>query len=112
MGCVLFTCLDNSSVILCEMWLTVCYFQLGSDMCGPWIPDGGVFTHTAALASPIEPWTTNVILTEDGPNFIIAHIRIGAIQMALGHKMHVFPKPSNDLFVTIETVNSSITFRL
>ncbi|XP_063686963.1 atrial natriuretic peptide receptor 1-like isoform X2 [Bolinopsis microptera] len=67
---------------------------LGSDMCGPWIPDGGVFTHTASLASPIQPWTTNVILTEEGHNFIIAHIRIGAIQMALGHKILVYPKPN------------------
>jgi len=65
------------------------------DMCGPWIPDdGGVFTHTAAMATPIVPWTTKVILNTEGENYIIAHIRIGTIQMALGHKMHVYPAPN------------------
>ena len=72
-------------------------FQLDKeqDMCGPWIPDGGVFTHTAAMATEIKPWDTNVILNEQGVNYIIAHIRIGKIQMALGHKIHVYQKPSN-----------------
>ena len=63
-------------------------------MCGPWIPDGGVFTHTAAMATEIVPWETEVILNVPGTNFIIAHIRIGKIQMALGHKMQVYVKPS------------------
>ncbi|KAL5251665.1 hypothetical protein ACHWQZ_G017142 [Mnemiopsis leidyi] len=68
--------------------------ELKGDMCGPWIPDGGVFTHTAAMATQIEPWETEVILNVPGSNYIIAHIRIGKIQMALGHFMHVYPKPN------------------
>lgn len=65
------------------------------DMCGPWIqPKGQVFTHTPSLASNITRWTTDVLLGNQGTNIIIAHIRVGGMQMALGHNMYVHPGPN------------------
>ena len=66
--------------------------EASDDVCGPWIPDGGVFTHTQSEASHIRPWNTTVVLTQIGVNTIIAHLRVGHVQFALGHKIAVYPK--------------------
>jgi len=66
--------------------------EAAGDVCGPWIPDGGVYTHTQSEASHIRPWNTSVVLTQIGVNTIIAHLRVGEVQFALGHKITVFPK--------------------
>ena len=50
---------------------------------------GTVFTHTPSNASKIEMWETEVVLTNLFTNWIIAHIRVGQVQMALGWKMYV-----------------------
>jgi len=75
------------------------------DVCGPWIqPSGSVFTHTASVATNITDWQTEVVLTNVGTNTIIAHVRIGGIQMALGWQMIVYaPANCGDGFCDIRT---------
>ena len=69
-----------------------------NDICGPWIEPSKVFTHTANMASRIKRWSTEVVLGNPGQtSYIIAHIRIGIIQLALGAKMHVHAKASEFL---------------
>ena len=86
--------------------LTIIFNQIdkADDICGPWIqPSGSVFTHTASLASRMQEWETEVVLNSAGQlNYIIAHIKIGTIQMALGMKMHVHTKASKRLYYILQ----------
>lgn len=54
-------------------------------LCGPWIANGSLATHTETEYGSIKTvFTSYVVLTDLGSNFIIAHLKIGSIQIALG----------------------------
>ncbi|XP_078533573.1 atrial natriuretic peptide receptor 2-like [Lissotriton helveticus] len=63
-------------------------------ICGPWIPDDGqIFTHTISTAGTMAQtnWTAKVVLIHIGLTSLIAHIRVGRMQVALEAKTTVLP---------------------
>ncbi|XP_071587149.1 atrial natriuretic peptide receptor 1-like [Heliangelus exortis] len=63
-------------------------------ICGPWIPDDGqIFTHTLSTAGKMSQknWTAKVVLVHLGVTSLIAHIRVGRMQVALEAKTTVLP---------------------
>ncbi|CAM4559306.1 unnamed protein product [Lepidochelys olivacea] len=63
-------------------------------ICGPWIPDDGqIFTHTLSTAGKMSQanWTAKVVLVHVGVTSLIAHIRVGKMQVALEAKTTVLP---------------------
>ncbi|KAJ3585273.1 hypothetical protein NHX12_013994 [Muraenolepis orangiensis] len=63
-------------------------------ICGPWIPDdGNIFTHTISTAGTMAQlnWTSKVVLVHAGLTSLIAHIRVGRMQVALEAKSTVLP---------------------
>ncbi|MGH0175434.1 UNVERIFIED_CONTAM: hypothetical protein FKN15_071787 [Acipenser sinensis] len=63
-------------------------------ICGPWIPDDGrIFTHTLSTAGKMTQrnWTAKVVLVHVGVTSLIAHIRVGKMQVALEAKTTVLP---------------------
>ncbi|KFZ69511.1 Atrial natriuretic peptide receptor 1, partial [Podiceps cristatus] len=63
-------------------------------ICGPWIPDDGqIFTHTPSTAGKMSQrnWTAKVVLIHVGVTSLIAHIRVGRMQVALEAKTTVLP---------------------
>uniref|UniRef100_A0A3B5ASS4 Guanylate cyclase n=1 Tax=Stegastes partitus TaxID=144197 RepID=A0A3B5ASS4_9TELE len=63
-------------------------------ICGPWIPDDGkIFTHTISTSGKMTQtnWTAKVVLFHAGLTSLIAHIRVGRMQVALEAKSTVLP---------------------
>ena len=60
-------------------------------LCGPWVADGSLATHTHAEWGTIEQTFVAVDVQVDflGLNFIIAHLRVGNMQIALGKPIEV-----------------------
>ncbi len=59
-------------------------------MCGPWVAyDGVLSTHTAAQYGPLNQTFTsvNVHVDFEGVNVIIAHLKIGNIQLVIGQEI-------------------------
>lgn len=54
-------------------------------LCGPWIANGSLATHTATEYGSINTiFTSHVVLTDLGGQFIIGHLKIGNMQIAIG----------------------------
>eukprot|EP00731_Ephydatia_muelleri_P018478 Em0011g518a len=70
----------------CAVWhANVHTCHPGVTLCGPWIANGSLATHTETEYGSIKTvFTSYVVLTDLGSNFIIAHLKIGSIQIALG----------------------------
>jgi hypothetical protein len=67
----------------------------GAGVCGPWVgADGRLSTHTAAQAGKIgvEFFSQNVQVDFEGQNFIIAHMKMGNIQITIGKPITVTGK--------------------
>ncbi|XP_047663440.1 atrial natriuretic peptide receptor 2 isoform X2 [Tachysurus fulvidraco] len=63
-------------------------------ICGPWIPDDGkIFTHTISTSGKMTQtnWSAKVVLVHEGLTSLIAHIRVGNMQVALEAKSTVLP---------------------
>ena len=61
-------------------------------VCGPWVANNGLLsTHTEAQYGRIGDlfFAENVRVNFEGPNFIIVHVQVGNIQMALGKEIFV-----------------------
>lgn len=61
-------------------------------MCGPWVGNDGLLsTHTDAQVGTIGDlfFAQNVRINFEGSNFIIVHVQIGDIQLALGKEIFV-----------------------
>ncbi|XP_031441391.1 atrial natriuretic peptide receptor 1-like [Clupea harengus] len=74
-------CIHHANVHSCPMG-----FMVKERICGPWIPDDGrIFTHTISTAGKMTQanWTAKVVLTHVGVTSLIAHIRVGRMQVAL-----------------------------
>uniref|UniRef100_A0A7M4FES2 Guanylate cyclase n=1 Tax=Crocodylus porosus TaxID=8502 RepID=A0A7M4FES2_CROPO len=82
-------CVHHANIHSCPL-----AFMGKGGICGPWIPDDGqIFTHTLSTAGKMSQknWTAKVVLVHVGVTSLIAHIRVGRIQVALEAKTTVLP---------------------
>ncbi|NXI35783.1 ANPRB protein, partial [Galbula dea] len=85
-------CVYHANIHSCPLTFMVSTGRGG--ICGPWIPDDGqIFTHTLSAAGKISQrnWTAKVVLVHVGVTSLIAHIRVGRMQVALEAKTTVLP---------------------
>ncbi|KAE8632671.1 hypothetical protein XENTR_v10001623 [Xenopus tropicalis] len=82
-------CVHHANIHSCPL-----SFMAKGGICGPWIPDDGqIFTHTISTAGKMTQtnWTAKVVLVHVGVTSLIAHIRVGKMQVALEAKTLVLP---------------------
>uniref|UniRef100_A0A8C2SWB9 Guanylate cyclase n=2 Tax=Coturnix japonica TaxID=93934 RepID=A0A8C2SWB9_COTJA len=82
-------CVHHANIHSCPL-----AFMGKGGICGPWIPDDGqIFTHTLSTAGKMSQrnWTAKVVLVHVGVTSLIAHIRVGRMQVALEAKTTVLP---------------------
>ncbi|XP_064032721.1 atrial natriuretic peptide receptor 2-like [Pogoniulus pusillus] len=82
-------CVHHANIHSCPL-----AFMGRGGICGPWIPDDGqIFTHTLSTAGKMSQrnWTAKVVLVHVGVTSLIAHIRVGRMQVALEAKSTVLP---------------------
>nr|XP_014352245.1 PREDICTED: atrial natriuretic peptide receptor 1-like [Latimeria chalumnae] len=82
-------CIHHANIHSCPL-----AFMVNGGICGPWIPDDGqIFTHTVSTAGKMTQtnWTAKVVLVHVGVTSLIAHIRVGQMQVALEAKTTVLP---------------------
>jgi len=61
-------------------------------VCGPWVADNGkLSTHTDAQVGKITTTFSpdEVLINFEGLNFIIAHLKVGHVQIAIGKPIQV-----------------------
>ena len=70
-------------------------------VCGPWVGDDGLLsTHTSALYGPItKVFTAEVRINYEGVNVMIAHLKVGNIQIALGKEISVVPRKGESCMI-------------
>ena len=70
-------------------------------VCGPWVGNDGLLsTHTSALYGPItRVFTAEVRINYVGVNVMIAHLRVGNIQIALGKEISVVPRKGESCMI-------------
>ncbi|KFZ60510.1 Atrial natriuretic peptide receptor 2, partial [Antrostomus carolinensis] len=86
-------CVYHANIHSCPLAFMVSIKGRGG-ICGPWIPDDGqIFTHTLSTAGKMSQrnWTAKVVLVHVGVTSLIAHIRVGRMQVALEAKTTVLP---------------------
>ncbi|NXT46961.1 ANPRB protein, partial [Pluvianellus socialis] len=86
-------CVYHANIHSCPLAFMVSITGRGG-ICGPWIPDDGqIFTHTLSTAGKMSQrnWTAKVVLVHVGVTSLIAHIRVGRMQVALEAKTTVLP---------------------
>ncbi|OPJ89209.1 atrial natriuretic peptide receptor 2 [Patagioenas fasciata monilis] len=86
--------MDNCCVYHANIHSCPLAFMGRGGICGPWIPDDGqIFTHTLSTAGKMSQrnWTAKVVLVHVGVTSLIAHIRVGRMQVALEAKTTVLP---------------------
>uniref|UniRef100_A0A672MRP3 guanylate cyclase n=1 Tax=Sinocyclocheilus grahami TaxID=75366 RepID=A0A672MRP3_SINGR len=82
-------CIHHANIHSCPMG-----FMAEERICGPWIPDDGrLFTHTISTSGKMSQtnWSAKVVLFHEGLTSLIAHIRVGNMQVALEAKSTVLP---------------------
>ncbi|XP_005754328.1 atrial natriuretic peptide receptor 1 [Pundamilia nyererei] len=82
-------CIHHANIHSCPLG-----YMTTESICGPWIPDDGkIFTHTVSTSGKMTQtnWTAKVVLFHPGLNSLIAHIRVGTMQVALEAKTTVLP---------------------
>ncbi|XP_056432224.1 atrial natriuretic peptide receptor 1-like [Gadus chalcogrammus] len=82
-------CIHHANIHSCPIG-----FLKTDRICGPWIPDdGNIFTHTISTSGTMAQtnWTSKVVLVHPGLTSLIAHIRVGRMQVALEAKSTVLP---------------------
>ncbi|KAK2899468.1 hypothetical protein Q8A73_012597 [Channa argus] len=82
-------CIHHANIHSCPMG-----YMISDSICGPWIPDDGkIFTHTISTSGKMTQtnWTAKVVLVHPGLTSLIAHIRVGRMQVALEAKSTVLP---------------------
>ncbi|KAK5848048.1 hypothetical protein PBY51_005701 [Eleginops maclovinus] len=81
-------CIHHANIHSCPLG------HMTESICGPWIPDDGkIFTHTISTSGKMTQtnWTSKVVLVHPGLTSLIAHIRVGRMQVALEAKSTVEP---------------------
>ncbi|XP_056156767.1 atrial natriuretic peptide receptor 2-like [Lampris incognitus] len=82
-------CIHHANIHSCPLG-----YMTTETICGPWIPDDGkIFTHTISTSGKMTQtnWTAKVVLVHVGVTSLIAHIRVGRMQVALEAKSTVLP---------------------
>ncbi|KAM9445849.1 atrial natriuretic peptide receptor 1 [Clarias gariepinus] len=82
-------CIHHANIHSCPMG-----YMADERICGPWIPDDGkIFTHTISVSGKMTQtnWSAKVVLIHEGLTSLIAHIRVGNMQVALEAKSNVLP---------------------
>ncbi|XP_063312620.1 atrial natriuretic peptide receptor 1-like [Pelobates fuscus] len=82
-------CVHHANIHSCPL-----PFMSKGGICGPWIPDDGqIFTHTISTSGKMTQgnWSAKVVLFHVGLTSLIAHIRVGKMQVALEAKTLVLP---------------------
>uniref|UniRef100_A0A672ZB34 Guanylate cyclase n=2 Tax=Sphaeramia orbicularis TaxID=375764 RepID=A0A672ZB34_9TELE len=82
-------CIHHANIHSCPLG-----YMTTESICGPWIPDDGkIFTHTISTSGKMTQtnWTAKVVLFHPGLTSLIAHIRVGRMQVALEAKSTVLP---------------------
>ncbi|KAI3376433.1 hypothetical protein L3Q82_016448 [Scortum barcoo] len=82
-------CIHHANIHSCPLG-----YMSSESICGPWIPDDGkIFTHTISTSGKMTQtnWTAKVVLVHAGLTSLIAHIRVGRMQVALEAKSTVQP---------------------
>ncbi|KAM8960519.1 atrial natriuretic peptide receptor 1-like [Pelodytes ibericus] len=82
-------CVHHANIHSCPM-----SFMGKGGICGPWIPDDGqIFTHTISTSGKMTQgnWSAKVVLFHVGVTSLIAHVRVGKMQVALEAKTMVLP---------------------
>ncbi|KAM7366688.1 hypothetical protein PAMP_016103 [Pampus punctatissimus] len=82
-------CIHHANIHSCPLG-----YMTSESICGPWIPDDGrIFTHTISTSGKMTQtnWTAKVVLVHAGLTSLIAHIRVGRMQVALEAKSSVLP---------------------
>uniref|UniRef100_H3CDA0 Guanylate cyclase n=1 Tax=Tetraodon nigroviridis TaxID=99883 RepID=H3CDA0_TETNG len=82
-------CIHHANIHSCPLG-----YMTSESICGPWIPDDGkIFTHTISTSGKMTQtnWTAKVVLIHAGLTSLIAHIRVGLMQVALEAKSAVQP---------------------
>ncbi|KAM7376847.1 hypothetical protein PAMA_013558 [Pampus argenteus] len=82
-------CIHHANIHSCPLG-----YMTSESICGPWIPDDGrIFTHTISTSGKMTQtnWTAKVVLLHAGLTSLIAHIRVGRMQVALEAKSTVQP---------------------
>ncbi|XP_077444926.1 atrial natriuretic peptide receptor 1 isoform X2 [Stigmatopora argus] len=82
-------CIHHANVHSCPLG-----HMASESICGPWIPDDGkIFTHTISTSGKMTQsnWSAKVVLFHVGLTSLIAHIRVGRMQVALEAKSTVLP---------------------
>ncbi|XP_071314975.1 uncharacterized protein [Trachinotus anak] len=81
-------CIHHANIHSCPLG-----YMTSESICGPWIPDDGkIFTHTISTSGKMTQtnWTAKVVLVHAGLTSLIAHIRVGRMQVALEAKSFCF----------------------
>nr|XP_057922974.1 atrial natriuretic peptide receptor 1-like isoform X2 [Doryrhamphus excisus] len=82
-------CIHHANIHSCPLG-----YMTSESICGPWIPDDGkIFTHTISTSGKMTQtnWSAKVVLLHAGLTSLIAHIRVGRMQVALEAKSTVLP---------------------
>ncbi|XP_061922901.1 atrial natriuretic peptide receptor 1-like [Entelurus aequoreus] len=82
-------CIHHANIHSCPLG-----HMTSESICGPWIPDDGkIFTHTISTSGKMTQtnWSAKVVLLHAGLTSLIAHIRVGRMQVALEAKSTVLP---------------------
>uniref|UniRef100_A0A3Q2Y5M5 Guanylate cyclase n=1 Tax=Hippocampus comes TaxID=109280 RepID=A0A3Q2Y5M5_HIPCM len=82
-------CIHHANIHSCPL-----AYMTSESICGPWIPDDGkIFTHTISTSGKMTQtnWSAKVVLLHVGLTSLIAHIRVGRMQVALEAKSTVLP---------------------
>ncbi|XP_049608409.1 atrial natriuretic peptide receptor 1-like [Syngnathus scovelli] len=82
-------CIHHANIHSCPL-----AHMTSESICGPWIPDDGkIFTHTISTSGKMTQtnWSAKVVLHHVGLTSLIAHIRVGQMQVALEAKSTVLP---------------------
>ncbi|KAK2863413.1 hypothetical protein Q5P01_002946 [Channa striata] len=97
-------CIHHANIHSCPMG-----YMTSESICGPWIPDDGkIFTHTISTSGKMTQtnWSAKVVLVHPGLTSLIAHIRVGRMQVALEAKSTVLPAVDQEARMTMGSIMS------
>ena len=87
--------MSSGRTLQCSQYNHYSLPQSAPKVCGPWVANNGqLSTHTDAEVGFIDTvfFGSDVKVDFVGLNFIIAHLRVGNIQIALGKPINVVPQ--------------------
>ena len=85
---------NKNTYLLVSLYVFFCTQTLCDSVCGPWVGDDGLLsTHTLPLYGTIgQVFQAEVQINYPGVNFMIAHLKVGNLQIAIGKEIRVVPQ--------------------